>query len=91
VCRAAASSSSGPPERSYGIPPEQVVGSSGVTKFEGGPDGKPALLKEPEVEFVDDGPGKLFGIDRFISRRPLLAFGNSDGRTSYPFAATSCA
>jgi phosphoglycolate phosphatase-like HAD superfamily hydrolase len=66
-------------ERVYGIPPEQVVGSSGVTKFEVGADGKPVLLKEPEVEFIDDGPGKPVGINRFIGRRPILAFGNSDG------------
>jgi phosphoglycolate phosphatase-like HAD superfamily hydrolase len=66
-------------ERTYGIPPEQVVGSSDVTKFEIGADGKPSLLKEPEVEFVDDGPGKPVGINRFIGRRPILAFGNSDG------------
>jgi phosphoglycolate phosphatase-like HAD superfamily hydrolase len=66
-------------ERAYGIPPEQVVGSSGVTKFQTGPDGKPVLMKEPKVEFVDDGPGKPVGINRFIGRRPILAFGNSDG------------
>jgi hypothetical protein len=66
-------------ERVYGIPPEQVVGSSGVVKFETGPDGKPVLIKEAEVEFVDDGPGKPVGINRFIGRRPIMAFGNSDG------------
>jgi phosphoglycolate phosphatase-like HAD superfamily hydrolase len=66
-------------ERVYGIPPEQVVGSSGMVKFETGPDGKPVLLKEAEVEFVDDGPGKPVGINRFIGRRPIMAFGNSDG------------
>jgi phosphoglycolate phosphatase-like HAD superfamily hydrolase len=66
-------------ERVYGIPPEQVVGSSGVVKFEMAPDGKLVLLKEPAVEFVDDGPGKPVGINRFIGRRPLMAFGNSDG------------
>jgi phosphoglycolate phosphatase-like HAD superfamily hydrolase len=66
-------------ERVYGIPPEQVVGSSGVTKFEMGADGKPVLMKEAKVEFVDDGPGKPVGINRFIGRRPILAFGNSDG------------
>lgn len=66
-------------ERVYGIPPEQVVGSSGVVKFELGPDGKPALVKEPKVEFVDDGPGKPVGINRFIGRHPIFAFGNSDG------------
>jgi phosphoglycolate phosphatase-like HAD superfamily hydrolase len=66
-------------ERVYGIPPEQVVGSSGVTKFQIGSDSKPELIKEPKVEFVDDGPGKPVGINRFIGRRPILAFGNSDG------------
>jgi phosphoglycolate phosphatase-like HAD superfamily hydrolase len=66
-------------ERVYGIPPEQVLGSSGVVKLEAGPDGKPSLVKEPKVEFIDDGPGKPVGINRFIGRRPILAFGNSDG------------
>jgi phosphoglycolate phosphatase-like HAD superfamily hydrolase len=65
-------------EKVYGIPPEQVVGSSGVTKFEMRPTG-PVLLKDPKIEFVDDGPGKPVGINRFIGRRPILAFGNSDG------------
>jgi phosphoglycolate phosphatase-like HAD superfamily hydrolase len=63
----------------YGVPPEQVVGSSGVVKFEMGPDGKPVLMKLPQVEFVDDGAGKPVGINRFIGRRPIFAFGNSDG------------
>jgi phosphoglycolate phosphatase-like HAD superfamily hydrolase len=66
-------------DRIYGIPPEQVVDSSGVTKYEMRPDGVPVLIKEPKVEFVDDGPGKPVGINRFIGRRPILAFGNSDG------------
>jgi phosphoglycolate phosphatase-like HAD superfamily hydrolase len=66
-------------EKVYGIPPEQVVGSSGVTKFEMRPDGKPVLVKEPKVEFIDDKAGKPIGINRFIGRRPILAFGNSDG------------
>lgn len=66
-------------EKAYGIPPEQVVGSSGVTQFKPGPDGKAVLLKLPKVEFVDDGPGKPAGINRFIGRRPIFAFGNSDG------------
>jgi phosphoglycolate phosphatase-like HAD superfamily hydrolase len=66
-------------ENVYGIPPEQVVGSSVVAKFQIGADGKPELIKEPEVEFVNDGPGKPVGINRFIGRRPILAFGNSDG------------
>lgn len=66
-------------EKVYDIPPEQVVGSSGVTKFEMGVGGKPVLMKTAEVEFVDDGPGKPVGINRFIGRRPLFAYGNSDG------------
>ncbi|WP_353643123.1 HAD family hydrolase [Mesorhizobium sp. WSM2239] len=65
-------------EEVYGIPPEQVVGSSGVVKLDVR-DGKPVLLKEAKVEFIDDGPGKPLGINRFIGRRPILAFGNSDG------------
>jgi phosphoglycolate phosphatase-like HAD superfamily hydrolase len=66
-------------EWAYGIPPEQVVGSSAVVKFEAGPDGRPALIKQATVEFIDDGPGKPVGINRFIGRRPIFAFGNSDG------------
>jgi phosphoglycolate phosphatase-like HAD superfamily hydrolase len=66
-------------EKAYGIPPEQVVGSSGTVSFRLGADGKPELLKQAKVEFVDDGPGKPVGINRFIGRRPILAFGNSDG------------
>jgi phosphoglycolate phosphatase-like HAD superfamily hydrolase len=66
-------------EKIYGIPPEQVVGSSGVVKFETGPDGKPVLMKFAKIEFVDDGPGKPVGINRFIGRRPIFTFGNSDG------------
>jgi phosphoglycolate phosphatase-like HAD superfamily hydrolase len=65
-------------DKAYGIPPEQVVGSSGVVKFELR-DGKPLLLKQPKVEFIDDGPGKPVGINHFIGRRPVMAFGNSDG------------
>lgn len=66
-------------ERIYGIPPEQVVGSSGVTTFARKPDGSTALIKQAKVEFIDDGPGKPAGIHRFIGRRPIFAFGNSDG------------
>ncbi len=66
-------------EQVYGIPPEHVIGSSGVTKFEMGPDGRPELRKLDKVEFIDDGPGKPVGINRFIGRRPILAFGTSDG------------
>ena len=65
-------------EQTYGIPPEQVVGSSGMVKFELR-DGKPALVKQPKIEFIDDGPGKPVGINRFIGRRPSASFGNSDG------------
>ncbi len=65
-------------EGAYGIPPQQVVGSSGVVKYEWN-DGKPTLLKESKVEFIDDGPGKPVGINRFIGRHPIFAFGNSDG------------
>ena len=65
-------------EEAYGIPPEQVVGSSIKTRFElrGG---KPVLLRLPEVDFIDDKEGKPVGIHKFIGRRPLAAFGNSDG------------
>jgi phosphoglycolate phosphatase-like HAD superfamily hydrolase len=66
-------------ERVYGIPPEQVIGSSGITRFELEARGKPALIKEPKVGFVDDGPGKPVAINRFIGRRPIFSFGNSDG------------
>jgi phosphoserine phosphatase len=65
-------------DEAYGIPPEQVVGSSGVVKLEM-QGGKPVLMKEAKVEFIDDGPGKPVGINRFIGRRPVMAFGNSDG------------
>jgi phosphoglycolate phosphatase-like HAD superfamily hydrolase len=66
-------------ERVYGIPPEQVVGSSGVVRFQLRANDKPVLLKEGKIEFVDDGPGKPVGINRFIGKRPVFAFGNSDG------------
>lgn len=65
-------------ERVYGIPPEQVVGSSIKTKFEMRA-GKPVLARLPDVDFIDDGPGKPVGIQKFIGRRPIAAFGNSDG------------
>jgi phosphoserine phosphatase len=65
-------------EERYGIPPEQVIGSSIVTKFEVR-DGRPVLVREPKLDFIDDGPGKPVGIQKFIGRRPLAAFGNSDG------------
>jgi len=65
-------------EKVYGIPPEQVVGSMSKQKFELR-DGKPVLLKLPAVDFVDDKEGKPIGIQKFIGRRPIAAFGNSDG------------
>ncbi len=65
-------------EEAYGIPPQQVIGSCGKLKFEMR-DGKPILLKLPAVDFVDDGPGKPVGIQRFIGQQPIIAFGNSDG------------
>jgi haloacid dehalogenase-like hydrolase len=65
-------------EKVYGIPPEQVVGSSGKTQFEM-KDGKPVLMKLPAVNFIDDKTGKPVGINEHIGRRPVMAFGNSDG------------
>jgi phosphoserine phosphatase len=65
-------------ERVYGIPPEQVVGSSVKTKFEMR-DGKPVLVRLAEVNFIDDKEGKPVGINQHIGRRPIAAFGNSDG------------
>ncbi len=65
-------------ERVYGIPPEQVVGSSVKTKFEIR-DGRPVLVRLPEVNFIDDKAGKPVGINQHIGRRPILTFGNSDG------------
>ena len=66
-------------ERIYGIPPEQVVGTRFITKFQMGADGKPVLFREPKIDFIDDGPGKPVGISEMIGRRPIFAFGNSDG------------
>jgi phosphoserine phosphatase len=65
-------------ERVYGIPPERVVGSSIKTKLEIR-DGQPVLLRLPEIDFVDDKAGKPVAINRHIGRRPIAAFGNSDG------------
>jgi phosphoglycolate phosphatase-like HAD superfamily hydrolase len=65
-------------EKVYGVPPEQVVGSSIVTKYEN-TNGKPALMREPKVFLIDDGPGKAIGINLFIGKRPSAAFGNSGG------------
>jgi phosphoglycolate phosphatase-like HAD superfamily hydrolase len=65
-------------EQIYGVPPEEVVGSSGKLKYEMR-DGQPVLLKLPEIDFIDDGVGKPVGIQEHIGRRPICAFGNSDG------------
>ena len=65
-------------EKVYGIPPEQVVGSSIKTKYELR-DGKPVLVRLPELNFIDDKAGKPVGIHQHIGRRPIAAFGNSDG------------
>jgi hypothetical protein len=65
-------------EKVYGIPPEQVIGSSLVNKFELR-DGVPTIVRVPQVDFFDDKAGKPIAIQRFIGRRPVIAFGNSDG------------
>jgi phosphoserine phosphatase len=65
-------------EQAYGIPPEEVIGSSITTEFELR-DGAPGLVRQPEIDFIDDKAGKPVGIHRFIGRRPIAAFGNSDG------------
>ncbi len=62
----------------YGVPPEQVVGSSVKLKFEFN-DGKPVLMRLPEINFIDDKDGKPIGINAHIGKRPIFAFGNSDG------------
>jgi hypothetical protein len=64
--------------RGYGVPAEQVVGSSIRTRYEV-QDGKPAIVRLPEIDFIDDKAGKPVGIQKFIGRRPIMAFGNSDG------------
>jgi hypothetical protein len=65
-------------EEVYGVPPEQVIGSSIKTEFELR-DGRPVLVRLPELDFIDDKAGKPVGIHRHIGRRPIAAFGNSDG------------
>jgi hypothetical protein len=65
-------------EKAYGIPPEQVIGSAGKMKLEM-KDGKPVLVKLPEVDLIDDKEGKPVGIQSRIGRRPIASFGNSDG------------
>jgi phosphoglycolate phosphatase-like HAD superfamily hydrolase len=65
-------------EQAYGIPPEQIIGSQQDVSF-AMRDGKPVLTRAPKIAFVDDGPGKPVGIYRQLGRRPIAAFGNSDG------------
>jgi phosphoglycolate phosphatase-like HAD superfamily hydrolase len=65
-------------EKAYGIPAERIIGSQQEVKFEM-KDGKPVLRRGPNFAFIDDGPGKPVGIYRSIGRRPIAAFGNSDG------------
>jgi phosphoserine phosphatase len=64
-------------EKTYGIPPEQVIGSSVVSEFQV-KDGKPVLVRMPKIDFVNDKAGKPVGIYEHIGRRPIMAFGNSD-------------
>src|SRR3989304_3963518 len=65
-------------ERVYGIPPGQGIGGRMKTRFERR-DGKPVLVRLPEINFIDDKAGKPVGIQMHIGRRPIAAFGNSDG------------
>ena len=65
-------------EEAYGIPPDQVIGSSGKVKYEV-IEGKPVLVKLPEINFIDDKEGKPVGIHQYIGKRPVFTAGNSDG------------
>jgi phosphoserine phosphatase len=65
-------------DKAYGIPPDQVVGTTMKTQLET-QNGTPVIMRLPQISFVDDGPGKPVGIDTFIGQRPIAAFGNSDG------------
>ena len=65
-------------DRMYGIPPDQVIGSSGKTKYELR-DGTPVLVRLAEIDYFDDKEGKPVAIQKFIGQRPIAAFGNSDG------------
>jgi phosphoglycolate phosphatase-like HAD superfamily hydrolase len=76
-------------EKVYGIPPEQVIGSSIVTKFEM-VDGVPVLTRLPQLNFMDDNVGKPVGINMHIGRRPIAAFGNSDGDLQMLQWTTGC-
>jgi phosphoserine phosphatase len=65
-------------EQVYGVPPEQVIGSSIATEYEVR-NGKPVIVRQPKIDFIDDKAGKPVAINKFIGRRPIAAFGNSDG------------
>lgn len=65
-------------EQVYGVPPEQVIGSTIKTRYEQR-NGRPAIVRLPEVDFIDDKAGKPVAINKFIGKRPIAAFGNSDG------------
>jgi phosphoglycolate phosphatase-like HAD superfamily hydrolase len=65
-------------EKAYGIPPDQVVGTSMKTQLQS-QNGTPVIMRLPQISFIDDGPGKPVGIDNYIGKRPIAAFGNSDG------------
>lgn len=65
-------------ERTYGIAQENVIGSSIKTEYYVN-DNEPVIVRLPEIDFIDDGPGKPVGIQKFIGKRPIAAFGNSDG------------
>jgi len=65
-------------EKVYGVPPEQVVGSTIKTKYEMR-NGKPVLVRLPKINLINDKDGKPIGINEHIGRRPIAAFGNSDG------------
>ena len=65
-------------EQVYGVPPEQVIGSSIATEYEVR-NGRPVIVRQPRIDFIDDKAGKPVGINKFIGRRPIAAFGNSDG------------
>jgi phosphoglycolate phosphatase-like HAD superfamily hydrolase len=66
-------------EQAYGIPPDQVVGSSGKVKYDAKDGTSPVLIKLPEINFVDDKEGKPVGIHQYIGKRPVFTAGNSDG------------
>jgi haloacid dehalogenase-like hydrolase len=65
-------------DKAYGIPPDQVVGTTMKTQFET-QNGGPVIMRLPQISFIDDGPGKPVGIETFIGQHPIAAFGNSDG------------